>query len=277
MLIRIQCFKAGDWVFENPTISLSGSSLVQNIRGLCLGDVNSSYVPTVAKTNIIKPFNQSGYCNIKENGIIEIPVYSDVNMELAALTLGINYSSGEYEIVGVDSKLKGLSANAADGKIKFAWDDLIPVNVNAGEALLTIKLKDKSGNGAVALSGFSYDADCELADLKGNLYNASLSMPVQKSTAPNEFKLNQNYPNPFNPTTTVSFSLPSKCSVKLNLFNSLGQIVKELKNGIVEAGSYNVNLNAGELPSGIYLYSITAEDLNSGAVYKNVKKLILLK
>ena len=75
----------------------------------------------------------------------------------------------------------------------------------------------------------------------------------------------QNYPNPFNPSTIISYSVPEECNVKINIYNTTGQLVKELFNGVKSAGSYKIKLDASMLSSGIYFYSI--ETTNS----KNLK------
>ncbi|NOR45037.1 MAG: T9SS type A sorting domain-containing protein [Candidatus Delongbacteria bacterium] len=73
------------------------------------------------------------------------------------------------------------------------------------------------------------------------------------------YKLEQNYPNPFNPTTTISFSIPSMQDVKLSVFNSNGQLVKELINGVVNAGMHSSTFNAENLNSGIYFYTLQTD------------------
>jgi hypothetical protein len=88
---------------------------------------------------------------------------------------------------------------------------------------------------------------------------------------PKEFELSQNYPNPFNPNTVISYSLPLASEVKLIVYNSLGQTVKVLENGFMNAGNYSVNLNAVELSSGTYFYKIEAGH------FSQVKKMLLLK
>jgi uncharacterized protein (TIGR02145 family) len=90
-------------------------------------------------------------------------------------------------------------------------------------------------------------------------------------SVPIEFELSQNFPNPFNPNTVISYSLPLASNVKLIVYNSLGQTVKVLENGFKIAGSYSVNFNASELPSGTYFYKIEAGQ------FSQIKKMILLK
>lgn len=62
---------------------------------------------------------------------------------------------------------------------------------------------------------------------------------IEEISSPSEISLNQNYPNPFNPETEISFSLPREEQVKLSVFNYDGQLVKELVNGKISAGSHS--------------------------------------
>lgn len=75
---------------------------------------------------------------------------------------------------------------------------------------------------------------------------------------PVRFELKQNYPNPFNPSTTIAFSLPSSEFVVLKVLDLLGREVETLIKGERQAGNYSVSWNPGALPSGIYLYHLTA-------------------
>lgn len=85
------------------------------------------------------------------------------------------------------------------------------------------------------------------------------------------FKLQQNYPNPFNPVTNIKYSVPNECRVLLTVYNSLGQKVKELVNGVKAAGEYEAVFNAENLSSGIYFYQLQA------GVYTETRKFILQK
>ncbi len=72
------------------------------------------------------------------------------------------------------------------------------------------------------------------------------------------FELYPNVPNPFNPTTTISYSVDKTGHVRLDVFNMRGQQVRTLVNQQQRAGTYSVPFNAGDLPSGTYLYRLTA-------------------
>jgi hypothetical protein len=72
------------------------------------------------------------------------------------------------------------------------------------------------------------------------------------------FNLEQNYPNPFNPATKIQFSIPEETNVKLIVSDILGREVSTIINEKLSAGSYTRVFDAKELPSGIYIYSLTA-------------------
>jgi len=88
---------------------------------------------------------------------------------------------------------------------------------------------------------------------------------------PKSFSLEQNYPNPFNPTTTISFSIPTKSFVSLKVYDALGREVSLLISEELSAGTYSRQWNATNLPSGIYFYRLQAESFNK------TQKLILQK
>jgi alpha-amylase len=93
----------------------------------------------------------------------------------------------------------------------------------------------------------------------------------KEGTILQSFNLSQNFPNPFNPSTTINYSIPKEGFVKLTIYNTIGSKVASVVNEYKSAGSYSVQFNASNLPSGIYLYR-----LESGN-YSAAKKFILLK
>jgi hypothetical protein len=74
------------------------------------------------------------------------------------------------------------------------------------------------------------------------------------------FNLLPNVPNPFNPSTTITYSLDKREHVRLDVFNMRGQRVRTLVNETKNAGTYHAQFHAKDLPSGSYLYRLTAGD-----------------
>ncbi|MGH1365367.1 MAG: T9SS type A sorting domain-containing protein [Calditrichia bacterium] len=88
---------------------------------------------------------------------------------------------------------------------------------------------------------------------------------------PSGFKLEQNYPNPFNPSTTIAFTLPETRSVRVEIFNMLGQSIEVILDDNRSAGYHELRYDASELESGTYFYKLTSGDI------QQTKKFILLK
>ena len=103
-----------------------------------------------------------------------------------------------------------------------------------------------------------------------------VSLSAATGSIPNSYALMQNYPNPFNPSTEISFDLPKASNVELRIFNVLGQQVRTLSNGAMEAGQHKIvwdgrDQGGSQVSSGVYFYRLTAGN------YTDTKKMMLLK
>jgi len=87
---------------------------------------------------------------------------------------------------------------------------------------------------------------------------------------PGKFQLEQNCPNPFSPSTTIKCELPESSEVRLSVYDMLGREVSVLVNERRNAGVYEVEFDASELASGVYLYWLQA-----GAFVQSRKLLVL--
>ena len=75
---------------------------------------------------------------------------------------------------------------------------------------------------------------------------------------PENFGVSQNYPNPFNPATEISFAIPRAEFVTVKVFTVLGAEVATLVSEGLAPGEYSVRFDAGDLPSGLYFYRLSA-------------------
>ena len=119
----------------------------------------------------------------------------------------------------------------------------------------------------VAYDGYTF---AEFSISQDKINNGSLISSIYKSI-PDEFILDQNYPNPFNPSTKITFSIPDASHVNLTIFDLLGEQVATLVDESKAAGMYSVQFDASNIPSGIYIYRISAGS------FIQTKKMILLK
>ena len=93
---------------------------------------------------------------------------------------------------------------------------------------------------------------------------------------PKEIFLEQNYPNPFNSSTAIGFEIQRSSYVSLNVFDIMGNLVKQLAKGRYASGKYyfhwnGINKKGESVPSGVYFYKLKT---NSKSI---VKKMILLR
>ncbi|KAA3631818.1 MAG: T9SS C-terminal target domain-containing protein [Calditrichaeota bacterium] len=107
-------------------------------------------------------------------------------------------------------------------------------------------------------------------------YNTPTDNQDVELLLPDNYLLHQNYPNPFNPSTEISFMLPQKSFVEIQIYNLLGQRVISLGNKVFPAGSHSVAWNGKSqtgkaVASGIYIYRMKTDD------FTDSKKMLLLK
>ncbi|MCH7852007.1 MAG: T9SS type A sorting domain-containing protein [Candidatus Marinimicrobia bacterium] len=88
---------------------------------------------------------------------------------------------------------------------------------------------------------------------------------------PKEYSLGNNYPNPFNPSTTIEYYVPVAGIVSLTVFDLHGRTVGVLIKEFQTAGSYTIDFNADDLPSGLYFLKMQAGD------FKATSKMMYLK
>lgn len=88
---------------------------------------------------------------------------------------------------------------------------------------------------------------------------------------PANAKLDQNFPNPFNPVTTIEFTIDNCQLTFLMVYDLLGKEVATIVNEVKQPGAYSIQWDAGNLPSGVYVYRLW-----SGGFVES-KKLLLLK
>jgi len=120
----------------------------------------------------------------------------------------------------------------------------------------------------------NYSYRLKQIDFNGNFEYFNLNNEVVIGL-PVSYSLSQNYPNPFNPSTKINYDLPFDGKVSVKLFDMSGKEVSSLVNEVKAAGYYTINFNATNLSSGIYFYTINAD--NNGQNFVSTKKMMLVK
>jgi len=163
------------------------------------------------------------------------------------------HQTGHYLMNGVNAISDYFTANVTiqNGGVTVAsWDDSSPF------------VAYNPTNDMVVINGYIGGAHLYTGDMMTLVHNAinyargTTAIDNDIST-PSRFELAQNYPNPFNPVTTISFEIPQRSNVKLEVVNVLGQRVTVLNDGELEAGRHSISFNASALGSGVYFYRLT--------------------
>ncbi|HOJ05040.1 MAG TPA: T9SS type A sorting domain-containing protein [Bacteroidota bacterium] len=131
--------------------------------------------------------------------------------------------------------------------------------------------KDTDGNGVI--NNFDYIA------IKLNWLKISGGFETAKrgGFSASTFDVDQNYPNPFNPTTSIRYSVPERSTVTMVVTDMSGRTVATLVDGTIEAGVHTVQFDAGSLPSGSYVATVTMQGQLSGLGYSRSIKMALNK
>lgn len=137
----------------------------------------------------------------------------------------------------------------------------IDVRLNAAPAFVDI---DSDG-----------DEDLFMGNGKGGIYffeNVQSNSILKDSLHfPHDCVLHQNYPNPFNPSTSIQYSIATRQSVTLKVFDMLGREAATLASGMKNPGNYIVQWNASLFASGVYIYTLRAGN------FVQSKRLLLIK
>jgi hypothetical protein len=186
-----------------------------------------------------------------------------------------------------------FSASVNSGNVLLEWETSTETN-NLGFEIERARLTDNSiannmefqligfvqGNGTTA-NPHSYSYTDE--DLLSGVYQYRLKQINYDGSfayseiveinliAVNDFRLEQNYPNPFNPSTTIGYQLPKAEFVTVRIFDAIGNEVKTIVKENKPAGVHEVNFDASQLTSGVYLYKIDA------GTFHQSKKMLLVK
>lgn len=100
--------------------------------------------------------------------------------------------------------------------------------------------------------------------------SVSIEVP-HADTQPESYQLHSNYPNPFNPVTTIGFEVPEAGRVTVTVYDALGRLVQTVTDRSYPPGRHAIAFEAGNLPSGMYLYRMEA------ASFRAQRTMILLK
>ncbi|HVO73888.1 MAG TPA: choice-of-anchor J domain-containing protein [Ignavibacteriaceae bacterium] len=195
----------------------------------------------------------------------DINIYNDLLPSYKYLMIDCRKEIGEGQSYDLKVKIPPgkLSSLQIDGIEKFPDNEIY-----------LLDLRSKKSYNLKILSKIEINSFHENNDFRLLIGSAEYIDKTRLSELPSEFRLYKNYPNPFNPSTVISFDLPRNQNLNLFIYNILGERIKTLFSGNLEAGRYEFKwdgtneLNV-DVSSGIYIYSL------EGSGFKAAQKMIL--
>lgn len=254
---RYYDFVKGDvhfFVIDSDTDEPDGVS-ENSVQGQWLQNTMSSSVATWR----IVYFHHAPYSSSSRHGSQE---YMQWPFKAWGATVVMAGHDHTYERLIVDDLL--YFVNGLGGKGRYSFSDPIPgsqVRYNDDYGAMLVEAYQDS------ITFKFYSRANELIDN----YTVYKTISDVEQLTLNTFELNQNYPNPFNPSTKIHFQTQVQGFIKLIVYDMLGNEVRTIVNENRPAGNYEVDFNASNLPSGIYMYTLTVGN------YTDSKKMILLK
>ncbi len=257
---------------------------------------NILYVPTCDMDGLIQvnsPFTTQGFTDYYNQRLaVPTPLSITVNdcritgdsiRTTVTLNLASSLPAGNYKlrVFAVERNIHYTSPPGSNGETDFqycyrkAFPDVNGVSAPTAAGTYNYIYTYKRQSDWVDTSMFTEafvqnDNGTEIMN-SGRGHYTPLGINHNGLNLPANYKLNQNFPNPFNPTTNIGFDVPRSGNVRLVVYDVLGNIVYKLVDGYLYAGSYKYDFNASDISSGVYFYTLTADN------FVETKRMVLIK
>ena len=282
-------FPKGNWLALDKAVTVSGADININLETICYGDYNASsskYRDSSTTWNGLKStttdilIESDEYITTVDPAYFEIPLRISTKMnELSALGLELTYPSDGYQLVNVTipqavHKTGGLKINPSLDEIIADDNDLLVTDENGVIRVVyaTTKCFNVVPNDEIIRLVFRSIKDLNQGELEfklsgtgiiANQYGeendeAYLLMPkifVQGNNAESGFEF-VGYPNPFDDEVTLAYKIPEDGTVKLNVYNAIGELVNKLISENQTNGKHSMVFSQKNLPAGMYTFKL---------------------
>jgi uncharacterized protein (DUF1501 family) len=155
-------------------------------------------------------------------------------------------------VYGTDPNLTNLTAGNLNFGVNHDFRNMYTTMLNEWLLAGGSNNMTEIGNVLTSSNGVTYSTNADWVSL-------GLFQPQAVGTQPDGpgLMMLQNYPNPFTTKTVIEYTLPSTAEVQLSVFNIAGEEVARIVDGTQSPGNHRAEFNAGNLPSGMYIYRLT--------------------
>jgi hypothetical protein len=279
-------------------IPAGSSGETRDFLGMVSGDFDCSYTPTSSGGSLVMKYSRTpaGSVTLQKgeellvnaDETIDLPVKAVSAMQVGAISLIMDYPADMVQVENVflkDNPDQNADFNIVDGMLVIAWNSVNPVSMEAGEAVLTVRLKMLAdmNEGEPCYFELASTPLNELAD--GDMQvinNASLVMDGLKLkgsvtgvgiTERSAEMLMTCYPNPFRDNAIIKYTLPEEGRVNLEVTGVLGNRIDILTNQQQTAGEYMMDLDGTNLITGVYQVTLRFKNQYGEELMKTVRMI----
>ena len=239
---------AGDQPDQDPSNNLAGSQAQHDPPDLDRFVADLSLMKTVSEERPSAGETITYTLGVKNNG----PSSTAGVVVLDTLTAGLEFVRASFS--DATDRYDPATGRWAVGQLKVGQTSTLVLEVRVvgtGEIVNTAEiienhLPDRNGDNDIASATINVSSSAQ----------AKATAVEDEAVVPEAFSLHQNYPNPFNPQTVIEYALPEAAQVRLVVYDMLGREVTVLVDGRLPAGRHEAVFEAGELPSGLYVYRL---------------------
>ena len=228
----------------------------------------------------------SGEFQIQNNSFnpgqeLSIPISILNGDNLLSFEMDIHFDPNSVQFLSLDWSQMidhfSIAENITEGSLHYAGAGLSPDGQNGvfGYINLMVLEEFSADSFEININNYRINETVFGSEVKAVFMNSSI-LNTNADYIPNQFSLMQNYPNPFNPNTKISFVLPNKDYVNINIYDSRGKHIKSLLSGYFNFGLNEIDWNSTNdkgknVAAGVYIYKIQTSN------FIETKKMILLK
>ena len=277
--------------FPTATHMLAGN-IIYVLQGTPI-PANVSWYFQLSSTSLLNLGKTATASNGLPASLVETSAPPDTFYKLPS-TLGTTWTSTYIDTSVITLLGNPTAGPTAKHRASYVVDAYGPLTIPGGTVhqVLRIKKTDSTTYKSVGYIFLAKDgtlitvsaADPNAPDngtivvVKGTEWAAPVNTSAPVAAAlPQSFSLEQNYPNPFNPSTVIAYAVPARSSVRIAVYNVLGQRVAELVNGIEAPGTHTVDWRPSTA-SGVYICRMDAVSLDGPAAsFSKVQKMAYIR
>jgi hypothetical protein len=262
-------FDISKWVFSgaNESVPLTGivlsdGAVVRDIRGLCAGDVNGSYIPPSGNKQAVASVVLLPEGEVAMGKEVIIPIRTTTDLETGAITLFLNYDAGIVEITGVSMPSREDEEPyfiASNNILHLGWASIVPIQVPAGSIVMAIHARVKSVTADKITFTLNNSHENEIADAQGFVISPARLTIAEAVPGGKTDAMVTVYPNPAKNLVNIGFMMKNDGTFKAELFDMQGVRITGTESP-KQTGTYLDVLNVNQVRDGVYMLRVTCGD-----------------